>query len=79
MLLSRCLDMYHCYYLDVMTFHVFSAIDINECEDDPLCPNNLVCKDLHGSYECTCETGNIRAGDGCIRKYITLFCCVVTL
>ncbi|XP_065910280.1 protein kinase C-binding protein NELL1-like isoform X2 [Dysidea avara] len=40
--------------------------NINECEDDFLCPNNLVCKDLPGSYECTCDSGNIRVGDRCI-------------
>ena len=52
----------------------FYSLDINECEDGNACPNNLICKDVPGSYECTCNNGTIREADHCIR---TCTCCIV--
>ena len=40
------------------------AKDINECEANGMhsCSKNAACKNLHGSYKCTCEMGY--SGDG---------------
>ena len=49
-------------------------LDINECEMSP-CHQNANCKDVDGSYECTCKTGYSGDGKQCegIYRNITFY------
>lgn len=45
--------------------NVYNCDDINECEADPNpCPQNSLCRDKQGGYECECSDGF--KGDSCI-------------
>uniref|UniRef100_A0A3B1JMS0 Fibrillin 1 n=1 Tax=Astyanax mexicanus TaxID=7994 RepID=A0A3B1JMS0_ASTMX len=42
------------YYIDIYTGQV---IDIDECQNGPVCQQNAVCLNLPGSYRCDCKPG----------------------
>ena len=38
-------------------------LDIKECEDPNVCAPNADCKDVPGSYKCTCKKGYVGGGN----------------
>ena len=52
---------------------LLSFIDINECSAiDKICDANAVCKNIEGSYTCTCRAGYNGDGKTCSGKYFML-------
>ncbi|XP_069622888.1 adhesion G protein-coupled receptor E3-like [Ranitomeya imitator] len=43
--------------------------DINECKNFPgICGSNFVCRNTHGSYNCTCDDGFTNVSNTCVVK-----------
>ncbi|XP_053386930.1 uncharacterized protein LOC123542087 [Mercenaria mercenaria] len=38
-------------------------VDVNECDDGMVCPNNSVCNNTNGSYNCKCLKGYYKTGN----------------
>ncbi|XP_062583993.1 fibrillin-1-like, partial [Saccostrea cucullata] len=49
------------------------TVDVDECLNQYICPNNSDCKNSNGSYSCDCKNGFSFAGEQCVECSSTTF------